>query len=428
MAQRRPTDTRRTDGSLVNSRPPKSDRPQPGRARSQPGRGRPQPGRDDRNGRSQRSAAAPPPPRASARAVAYQALLRIDHEGAYANLALPSMLSSSGLDDRDRKFVTDLTYGTTRMRAACDFAVDRFVLQPPDGPTRTLLRLGAYQLLFAGTPHHAAVNDTVALAPAKTRGFVNAILRKVAGSTVVWPDDATRLSYPAWIVDRLTSELGYDEAIAALTIMNQPPPVTERDDGYVQDASSQWVSELVDAQAGERIADLCAAPGGKATALAASGASVVAADVRASRVALLKGNIRRFGARADVVAADAARPPFRNGSFDRVLLDAPCSGLGVLRRRSDARWRLQASDVDDLATLQRSLIAGAAPLVRPGGLLVYSVCTLTEAESFDHPVPVGFEAIAAPGGPWRPHRDGVRVLPQDHGTDGMSVRRFRRLD
>lgn len=364
----------------------------------------------------------------TARSVAQRALQRIEHDGAYANLALPSLLDTSELDERDRKFATDLTYGTTRMRRACDFAIDRFVLHPPDAETRTLLRLGTYQLLFAGVSPHAAVNTTVALAPQKTKGFINAILRRVAGSKVVWPDDATRLSYPDWIVERLTAELGHDDAIAALTTMNQPPSVTERDDGYVQDESSQWVAELVGAQPGELVADLCAAPGGKATAMARSGATVIAADVRPSRVTLLAGNTRRLGGQVGLVAADGTRPPFRPGSFDRVLLDAPCSGLGVLRRRADARWRIQADDVAELVTLQGSLLEHAAPLVRRGGTLVYSVCTLIGAESLDHPVPDGFEPIDVTDSRWRQLDDGARILPQDHGTDGMTIRLFRRVD
>ena len=209
----------------------------------------------------------------SARRVAYEALQRIDHDGAYANLVLPAMLERSDLDQRDRAFVTDLVYGTTRMRRACDFAVDRFVTKEPAPAVRTLLRLGAYQLLFAGVPAHAAVHDTVALAPGRATGFVNAILRRVAAAPVEWPDVATRLSYPDWIVDRLMAELGEADAVAALERMNEPPPVTTRADGYVQDIASQWVADLVEARPGDRVADLCAAPGGKATRLAADGAA-----------------------------------------------------------------------------------------------------------------------------------------------------------
>src|SRR5829696_6163402 len=134
----------------------------------------------------------------TARSLAYRALLRIDHDGAFANLLLPTLLSRSSLRDQDRRFATDLVYGTTRMRRACDALVDRFVVEPPDPATRTLLRLGAYQLGFGGVPAHAAVSETVGLAPRRVRGFVNAVLRKVAGTEMVWPSEASRLSYPDW--------------------------------------------------------------------------------------------------------------------------------------------------------------------------------------------------------------------------------------
>lgn len=366
----------------------------------------------------------------SARRVALVCLDRIERMGAYANIVVPAELASSGLDARDRAFVTDLVYGTTRMRAACDALIDRFVVREPEPEIRSLLRLGAYQLHFAGVAPHAGVATSVDLAPRRAQGFVNAILRKVASTPMVWPDEATRLSYPHWIVERIERELG-DDALAALERMNAPAPVTVRDDGYTQDRASQWVSAAVGAQPGERVLDLCAAPGGKATALAArpghDGAFVVAADVGTSRVSLLAGNVVRVGADAAVVRADGTRPPFHSGSFDRVLLDAPCSGLGALRRRPDARWRILPEAVDGLVSLQRELLLRSAELVRPGGVLVYSVCTLTAAESVDHAVPAGFEVDdRRPAGVWRPYRHGWRVLPHDDDTDGMVLIRYRR--
>ena len=192
----------------------------------------------------------------------------------------------------------------------------------------------------------------------------------------------------------------------------------ERADGYHQDLASQWVADEVGAEAGERVLDLCAAPGGKATALLASGATVVATDLRPSRVGLIVANAARLGGDPLVaLAADGRHPPFRPASFDRVLVDAPCSGLGSLRRRPDARWRIQRADVDRLATLQRELLGAAADLVRPGGTLVYSVCTLTAAETVGvdewlaeaHP---DLEAVLPPGEPWQPHGRGGLLLPQ----------------
>ena len=368
-----------------------------------------------------------------ARRVAVDALVRID-EGAYANLVLPLLLERSGLDRRDRAFVTELVYGSTRMRRACDWLVDRLVDRPLEPEVRAVLRLGAYQLAFLGTPPHASVSATVDVAPVRARGLVNAVLRRMVREPAPpWPDPATRLSYPDWVVRRLAADLGVEEAQAALEQMNVAPTVTERADGYVQDEASQEVAAYVGAGPGERVVDLCSAPGGKATAMAAAGpALVVAADLSPVRTRLVVENVARLGQEnVAIVVADAAAPPLRPASFDRVLLDAPCTGLGVLRRRPDARWRVQPDDVDRLAELQRRLLDGAATLVRPGGLLVYSVCTLTLAETVEvdawlasaHPE---LEAVAPPGPPWTPLGRGARLLPQDAGTDGMFAVGLRR--
>jgi 16S rRNA (cytosine967-C5)-methyltransferase len=368
--------------------------------------------------------------RPNARQVALDLLRRIDDERAYANIALPAVLARSGLDQRDRGFATELVYGTTRMRRACDYLVDRFVTRDLDPIVRNVLRLGAYQLHHLDVAPHAAVSATVDLAPARARGFVNAVLRRVATAPVEWPDDATRLSQPDWIVQLLTTDLGSECAVAAMEAMNAAATVSTRDDGYIQDLGSQWVAELVDAQPGEQVADLCAAPGGKATALAAAGARVVAADRNPGRVGLVRENAVQLGSSIALLAADAAQPPFRAGSFDRVLIDAPCSGLGALRRRPDARWRIDEASVPRLAALQRALVDAAVPLLRPGGTLVYSVCTLTALETIGvdehlastHPE---LEPLAVPGEPWQPWGRGSILLPQAADTDGMAILRLR---
>lgn len=369
------------------------------------------------------------PPATTARSVALEALDRIDPGGAYANLVLPELLERSGLARRDRHFATELVYGTTRMRRACDHLVDRFLSRDLEPRVRNALRLGAYQLQFLGMPAHAAVGETVAVAPKAARGLVNAVLRRVATTPVTWPDAATELSYPDWIVERLVGELGAEDARAALEIMNAAPEVTERADGYVQDLASQWVAEAVEAQPGELVADLCAAPGGKATLLAATGARVVAGDRRPGRIRLLTGNAR-LEHPLHVVAADAAAPPFAAGAFDRVLVDAPCSGLGTLRRRPDLRWRIDPDAPERLGRLQRSMVDAAAEVVRPGGRLVYSVCTLTDAETLaidEHLARArpDLEPIPPPAGPWRTHGRGARLLPHTAGTDGMYLLRLR---
>ena len=201
--------------------------------------------------------------------------------------------------------------------------------------------------------------------------------------------------------------------------------MSTRPDGYVQDRASQWVAELADPQPGERVLDMCAGPGGKATALAGSDATVVAADSRRHRASLVADNAAKTGVSlAGVVAANGLRSPFRPGTFDRVLVDAPCSGLGVLGRRADARWRVEPDDVEELARLQAELVGAAFDLVRPGGAVTYSVCTMTRPETVaidefvvrEHP-----EAAIVPitDPRWRSHGRGALILPQDHNTDGM---------
>ncbi len=181
----------------------------------------------------------------AARRLALHALRRVD-DGAYANLVTAELLARGGLDERDRGFVTDLVHGTVRMRRALDAAWGRFASREPDAETARLLRLGTYQLLFQGLAPHAAVHQTVELAPARSRSFVNAVLRKVAAAGAPeWPDLATELSYPDWIVDRLVADLGEADATATLRFMDEAPEVTVRADGYRQDLSSQWVADAV---------------------------------------------------------------------------------------------------------------------------------------------------------------------------------------
>jgi len=366
--------------------------------------------------RSQHAAAS-----GNARAVAAGLLDRIEGDGAYANL----VLASAELSERDAAVITEMVYGVTRMRRALDHLIDRFVSRPPQLAIRNLLRIGAYQLHMMDTPAYAAVSETVQAAPPRQRGFVNAVLRRVADLQPSWPSEAVRLSYPDWIVEQLGRDLGAADAIGALEQMNRPPEVAARADGYVQDRASQWVAELVAPQPGERVLDLCAGPGGKATALANSSAVVVAADRRRRRASLVAANAARTGVTlAGVVAADGRLPPFRPGAFDRVLVDAPCSGLGVLGRRADARWRVGPDDVAELARLQKELLRAALALVRPGGVVAYSVCTVTAAETSAIDTMVarefpGAAPVSIVDARWRPHARGGLVLPQDHQTDAM---------
>ena len=417
----------------------------------------------------------------TARSVAVAVLIRIDTEGAFAHLALPRTLDRSGLSARDRALVTELVNGATRRRRALDWVVDRFLSRPPPPPARAALRLGAYQLLEMNMAAHAAVSTTVDSAPERYRGLANAVLRRVAevvpayrDGSLTWPNDATRLSYPDWIVETLIADLGRDDALKALEAMNRPPPPPGRGNGdssasansdavggggsgaptgpdaagsgdsgaaaapgaagsgrseggggYRPDLASRLVADAVAVSPGDLVYDMCASPGGKALALAGRGATVMAGELHRNRARLLARNRDEAGAGSmGVLAADGRNPPFGPGRFDAVLVDAPCSGLGTLRRRSDARWRIEPDSVARLADLQRDLIDAAAGLLRPGGSLAYSVCTLTAAETLevaDHAAGRGdLEPDEAPPEPWRPYGTGGILLPEP-GHDGMAL-------
>lgn len=363
-----------------------------------------------------------------------------------------------------------------------------------DPPVRAALRLGAYQLV-SGVPPHAAVAATVgALASspsARARPYVNAVLRRVAGLGPPWPwpegNDpeslGVRTSHPAWLVEMLQRDLGAGDALATLEAANDPPPVTLRPNrlrttpadltaelkasgveanpgrlvaGAVlvrgtgdlarlpavaegratpQDQASQAVVAAVGAEPGEDIFDVAAAPGGKATGMAETMGDtgrILAGDLRAGRAARVAEAARRLGLRSvHTVVADGRRPPVPPGRFDRVLVDAPCSGLGVFRRRPEARWRLRPGHVERAAALQRDLLAAAAVAARPGGLVAYCVCTLTRAETLTvdewaaDTLP-GLVAEPPAGPPWRPLGRGSILLPAAAGTDGMYLLLLRR--
>lgn len=416
----------------------------------------------------------------SARRVAIDVLARVD-DGAYANLVLPARLRRESLDARDRAFVTELVYGTLRNRRLVDSLVTAHLNRPLeslDAPVRAALRVGAYQLLEGVAPH-AAVGETVAAVGTKAGGLVNAVLRKVAAARPSYPegDDvdsvALRTSTPDWMARVLVRDLGARDACAVMEANSKRPVLTLRvrpgvdpdavaaelsaagarveagrlvasarrvhgggdpaalgcvRDGRAtpQDEASQAVVDVVDPKPGQRIADLAAAPGGKATAMAERGAWVAALDVDPGRARATARAVARLGLeRVGVVVGDAAAAPFA-ALFDTVLLDAPCSGLGVLRRRPDARWRITERDVGELSLLQRRLADAAADLVAPGGRLVYSVCTITEVETraVDDWLARHRPELAAeppPGAPWEALGRGARLLPGAAGTDGMYV-------
>jgi 16S rRNA (cytosine967-C5)-methyltransferase len=426
---------------------------------------------------------------ATARELAIDALVRVEG-GAHANVLLPRLLRGQRLDARDRAFATDLVYGTLRRRGSIDYLLSQAMDRPAkklDPPVQAALRVGVYQLV-EGVPAHAAVSETVNAAARRSRrarGFVNAVLRRVAsfGPSWRWPvgDDidaiAIRSSHPPWIVARLLDDLGPADTHAVLDADNEPAAVTLRVNrrfttsaalaeelrgigaqvrpgrlapgslevrgagdlaslpavregrATPQDQASQAVVDIVAPRPGERVVDLAAAPGGKAGAIAerTEGGLVVAVDVNPHRLQLVGDAAVRLGLSGLVaIQADGRRPPLRAGTFDRVLVDAPCSGLGVLRRRPDARWRVRPESVALLAQLQRELLGAAAALVRPGGAVVYAVCTVTWAETREVDAWAASElphlvAVPPPGPPWRPWGRGGLLLPFAAGTDGMFV-------
>ena len=413
--------------------------------------------------------------------MALAAMERVE-DGAYANLALPPLLGRSGLGPPDRAAVTDLVYGSLRLRGALDHALRPLSRQPLERLEPLVLRglrLGAYELLFGGTAAHAAVAETVgAVARAGhsgQAGYVNAVLRRLAATPPTWPDPATdpagwattRGSHPAWVVTEALARLGPEETVALVEADNARPEVTlratpgrtgrdellaelasagvaarpsslspdclllERGDpaglaairegrAVVQDAASALVAPSLGAAPGDLVADLAAGPGGKAGHLAALGARVLAVERQPGRARLVAGTARRLGVadRLHTVVGDGRRPPLRHGGADAVLVDAPCSNLGSLRRRPEARWRHGPGELAELVALQLALLEAAADAVRPGGPVLYSVCTWTRAET---------DGVVAELLDRRPalRLDSTRQLwPHRDGADGMFLARL----
>ncbi len=427
--------------------------------------------------------------RMNSRSIAIDALVRAD-SGSFANLDLPARLRKSRLEQRDKDWVTDAVYGTLRRQRYLDNLLKPHSKRPLselDPPVRAALRVGAYQFVN-GTPPHAAVMETVSATQPSAQKYVNGVLRSLGRSGPPWPesDDAgTELSYPDWIVEELTRNFGEQDARAALNAMNEPAAVTLRvnpmrgdaaavireletrggsiergtlleesliikgfgdigalrtvRDGRAspQDQGSQAIVDLLAPQPGERILDIASAPGGKSCGAAermGDDGLVVAADVHPNRLRLVREAAGRLQLDSiHAVAASGLAMAFLPDTFDRVLLDAPCSGLGVLRRRPEARWRVQPAQVESLAELQRSLLAAAADVVKIGGRLVYSVCTMSRDETLGVDEWAASElpqlvAIEPPGLPWRPFGRGAIILPHDAATDGMFVLVFERRE
>ena len=384
---------------------------------------------------------------APARRAAFQVVRRVFEDDAYADRALDSAVAD--LDARDRALAQRLSFGTVQLVRTLDHGIDQLGKRPVrklDAPVIASLRLGAYQLAYTDLPEHAAVDDAVELVRAarleRAVPFTNAVMRRLAhgfrGLVASLPEGPLKYSYPDWISAVWERDLGADAALSLMRAQNEPPalevsarePVGEPTDipgAYRVDAidirvmrpmsrASQLAALVVGSQDGERILDACAAPGGKTRLLRGE---VTAVEIHPGRAAALaeesEANVRVVN--ADVRELDET-------GFDRALVDAPCSGLGVLARRPDLRWRAQP-----LPELQLELLRAAAERTKAGGTVVYSVCTMNadeneavvDASGLD-PEPLG-EAWPAYAHPTRP--EFLLTLPDRDRTSGFFIARLR---
>jgi 16S rRNA (cytosine967-C5)-methyltransferase len=416
---------------------------------------------------------------------------RVSEEGGYSNLTLAAEFARSRLSARDRALAAELAYGTIRARLLIDPVVGAAVNRPLDRidpEALAILHLGTYQLRFTRIPPHAAVSETVALAGPRHRGFVNAVLRTIAAGAPpegIEPDPKDAAAVAAatglspWAVSEIQRLLPAQEVLPAARALAAPASLSLRTnrcattperllaalsgagieampaphhpdvirvasvgpsilpgfrEGWfaVQDEASVLVVTALGLRPGERVLDACAGPGGKASHMAClvhPDGWTVGAEVSPQRAGLVREAAARLGVRITVMIEDARRPALAPGSFDAVLVDAPCSGLGAARRRPELLWRPTRDRLAGLARLQVAILVGVAELVRPGGRLVYSVCTYPRAETdaairaFRSKRPE-FEPLVVPG------PDGAapvhRLWPHRHGTDAMFYAAFRR--
>ena len=371
---------------------------------------------------------------ANARSTAHRLLLDWERKRPHADEILHERLAASQLADRDRALVTELFYGVLRRLSELDFLIARLRDGDVDDDTRAVLRLGLYQLFHTRIPAFAAVKETVSLSR-RAGGLVNAILRRAdreraaLDTALAAAPLAVRTSHPDFLLEKWTANFGADAALALTEWNNTPAPVllrantlkTTRDEllaalpgaephpfhplalhapripiewlerglCYVQDPSTLAACDMLDPQSGDTILDACAAPGGKTTYLAAlmrNEGRIIACDLWESRVVRLRENCTRLGARnTRVLVLDTMKESaeLQPRSFDRILVDAPCSNTGVIRRRLDVRWRLSEEDFLRMPAQQLALMRRCAGLLKSGGTLVYSTCSL-EPEENEH--------------------------------------------
>lgn len=379
---------------------------------------------------------------APARKAAFGVLLRVEVDQAYSSALLP--LAVADLSDNDRSLCYEITLGTLRHQIFLDHIISLFAkTRKLDVEVRIALRMALYQLRFLDRiPAYSAVNDAVNLVDSarksSAKGFVNALLRHEQrqpaeiSTTDSFDRNALLTSHPRWLLEKWARNLGFDEAIQLAAANNKVPAVAFRvttsasvkpqaieqlavrsehiegcfladrfekellkfaDAGqiYFQDEASQMAAAAVPLSAGTRFLDVCAAPGGKTTLIAASARAngidlyACAGDIRFSRVELLRENCeKKVGGAVDILQYDAQRAlPFADESFDSVLVDVPCSGTGTIRHNPEIRYHLKPSDIEELPLKQLAILVNASKLVTRGGILVYSTCSVEREENED---------------------------------------------
>ncbi len=417
----------------------------------------------------------------NARELALDLLNRWPLLTALADELLEQALAGSSLTPPDRAFVTDLFYGCLRRRLSLDFLLAQLASKTPRPIVANVVILGLYQLFYLQTPAHAAVNETVALAKryagVAEAKFVNAVLRRAQreSDALLAKLEETRqhqpwiyYSHPEWLWKRWAARFSGEPAAALCDWNNQPPPLYLRvntlktsakpadvpaeptdhplywrvtdttglfrtksfatGEFYVQDPSTLVAVDVLDPQPGDAVLDMCAAPGGKTTYIAQkmqNRGRIIAADSASSRLALVGENCRRLGVQiVATLACEGTRLDrcLRGEEFDRVLVDAPCSNTGVLRRRADLRWRLTVEEIGRLGALQMKLLDSAAKFTKRGGVLVYSTCSL-EPEENEGVV----EAFLKSHKVFTVETTRSLFPPRD-GVDGAFVARFRRTN
>ena len=372
----------------------------------------------------------------SARAVALDAVRRWRTGSGFADSIIADLFARTTLPPADRAFALELFYGVLRNISLLDFWIRQLRPTPVDAGLGDLLRLGIYQLFIADTPEHAAVHETVDLANKRYRSITNAVLRsairekqKLRASADDQPLEI-QTSHPKFLLARWKEQFGADAARTLCLWNNRPPPIyarinylrnhrkslcqatpaplvverfpnfvqvaslpaeaLKRGDCYIQDPSTAIACELVGPRPGEKVLDACAAPGGKTGYLVEmmqNDGVLVACDREPKRLRLLEQNLSALGVRiAKTIKHDWTRSRIpaeihAEAPFDRILLDAPCSNTGVMRRRVDVRWRLRPTDFIRMQKLQIEIANALVPLLKPGGTLVYSTCSLESEEN-----------------------------------------------